>query len=291
MQSATHPADHLSTKLFEAVAQLVQAHTGIKLPATKRTMLEGRLRRRVRAAGCRSLDEYAAQVVQTQEGPEFDRLINAITTNKTEFFREPAHYEWLQNRIIPELVKTRKRSPAMIKLWSAACSTGAEAFSAAMVLQDLMIQRRDFQYAILGTDISTEVLAEAEAAIYPSAMMDQVWSDKRARYVMPAKDPRRDISRIAPELRQRVTFRQLNLTDSSYSVDGDVDVIFCRNVLIYFQREMQEAVVRKLASHLRPGGFLLLGHSESMAANGAPWLRQIGPTVLQAPADGKNGVP
>lgn len=177
----------------------------------------------------------------------------------------------------------------MIKLWSAACSTGAEAFTAAMVLQDLMVQRRDFQYAILGTDISTEVLVEAQAAIYPTAMMEQVPPDKRARYVMLAKDARREVSRITPELRQRVTFQRMNLTDGSFPVDDDVDVIFCRNVLIYFQRETQEAVVRKLAAHLRPGGFLLLGHSESMAGSGAPWLRQIGPTVLQAPLNGKDG--
>lgn len=282
MQPVFEDADHLSRASFAALAEVVQAHTGIRLPPSKQVMVEGRLRKRLAHAGCATLDQYAALVLGMHGGEELERVIDCVTTNKTEFFREPTHFEFLQDRAIPELIRLH-RGAARIKVWSAACSTGAEPFTAAMVLHDLMIQRRDFHYAILGTDISVSVLNEAKAAIYPRSMMDAIPPDKRARYVMMAKDHTRDAARITPELRKRVRFRQLNLMDEQYPVDDHVDVIFCRNVLIYFERPTQEAVVNRLASHLRPGGFLLLGHSESMAGTGARHLRQVVPTIFQAP--------
>lgn len=277
--------DQLSERNFEMLASIVEGYAGIKLPQAKRTMVEGRLRRRVRQLGLAGLDDYAAHILNAEGGDdELVHLIDSVTTNKTDFFREPAHFDFLRMVAIPALVRSRGRQPAQIKLWSAACANGAEAFTIAMVLQDMQGQQDSFRYSILGTDISTEILAEATDAIYPRTMIEAVPPDKRQRYLMTSRDPARDLYRIVPELRRQVNFRRLNLMDETYPFDTDIDVIFCRNVLIYFERTTQQAVIGRLASHLRPGGYLMLGHSESMAGNGIAGLRQVHPTVFQVEA-------
>ena len=168
-----------------------------------------------------------------------------------------------------------------VKVWSAAASTGAEAYTAAMVLQELVEAGKVLRYSILGTDISTEVLREAEEGIYPREFVQPVPAEMRRRYLMQSKDPAASIVRIVPELRSRTSFQQLNLMDATYPFDRDVDVIFCRNVLIYFEKPVQNAVVSRLSSHLRPGGYLILGHAESMAGSGVTGLTQIRPTIFQ----------
>ena len=273
--------ERLSDRQFQSIAALVQRRVGIQLPPAKRTMVEGRLRKRVRALGLASLDDYGRHLFEGNNlSGELPDLIDCITTNKTDFFREPAHFDFLRDRALPALLPTRGRAP--LKVWSAACSIGAEAYTIAMVLAEKQAKGPRFDYAILGTDISSEVLKAARTAIYPSAMVDPVPHELRERYVMVARNAGRQEVRIVPELRRRAQFHQLNLMDDSYPFDRDVDVIFCRNVLIYFDKPTQKAVLRRLAGHLRPGGFLVLGHSESMAGGSEVGLRQVISTVFQA---------
>jgi chemotaxis protein methyltransferase CheR len=275
--------DHLSIGDFKRIADLIGEEVGIKLPPAKRLMIEGRLRKRVRALGLSGLDEYSAYLFRG-DGLRAERpyLINAVTTNKTDFFREAEHFDLLERRLVPDLLHMRRaeRQP-LLKVWSAASSTGAEAYSLAMVLADLVAQRHDFRFAILGTDISTAVLEQGERAVYPAELIAPVPPAKAQRYLMHSRRPDAHPEvRIVPELRRVVRFARLNLMDKSYPFDRDVDVIFLRNVLIYFDKADQERVILRLVDHLRPGGYLLLGHSESMIGT-AVTMRQVAPAVFQ----------
>ncbi|SDO66024.1 chemotaxis protein methyltransferase CheR/two-component system, chemotaxis family, response regulator CheB [Methylobacterium phyllostachyos] len=275
----------LKDRHFHTVADLIQARIGIQIPETKRTMVEGRLRKRMRALDLDSLKAYGDHLFDDGHlAEEFVHIIDCVTTNKTDFFREPAHFEHLRDDLVPLLCRRRGGNPRL-KIWSAAASTGAEAYTLAMILQDMIVAGYGFSYAILGTDISTEVLRVAAEAIYPEEMLVQIPPAFRRRYVMTSRDPARKLGRIVPELRSHVHFQRLNLMDASYAVDQDVDVIFCRNVLIYFDKDTQKAVLGRLAQHLRPGGFLIVGHSESMAGTGVPGLEQVSSTIFRRARD------
>ncbi len=274
--------DRMSSRDFQRIAGLIEQEAGIKMPPGKQTMVEGRLRKRVRALG---LDDFAAYCALLFEEGGLDRelthLINAVTTNKTDFFREPEHFDFLVDTMVPTLLAKRRETQPLLKIWSAASSNGAEAFTLAMVLSDLKAQRRDFRFSILGTDISTEVLAHGKRAVYSAEMIAPVPVEMQTRYVMRPRAPgaRREV-RIVPELRRVVNFLRLNLMDASYPFDTDVDVIFLRNVLIYFEKADQAAVIGRLLGHLRPGGYLVLGHSESMIGTDLA-VRQVAPAVFQ----------
>ena len=271
-------ADQLSARYFKALAELIHSYSGIKMPANKRTMLEGRLRRRMRATGIATLNDYCRYLFD-DDGLEAEivHLIDAVTTNKTEFFREPAHFDFLRTRGLPALAK---KSGHTIKAWSAACSTGAEPYTLAMVLEEHRRANRRQDYSILCTDLCTQVLAQAVSGIFSEAMIEPVDMELRGRYVMRARDASRGQVRIAPELRAKLSFARLNLMDDAYPVDRDMDVIFCRNILIYFDKPTQSKVLSRLCDHLRPGGYLFLGHSESIVGIDLP-VTQIANTVFQ----------
>jgi chemotaxis protein methyltransferase CheR/two-component system chemotaxis response regulator CheB len=274
----------LSERHFRSIAEVIEARVGIQLPASKRTMVEGRLRKRVRALQLDSLDDYGRHLFdEGRLSEEFVHLVDCVTTNKTDFFREPAHFDILRETLVPRLLAlpAHRGERPFLKLWSAAASTGAEAYTLAMVLQEMVAAGHRFDYAILGTDVSTEVLRAAADGIYSDEMLAAVPAPLRRRYVMAARDPGRPIGRIVPELRRRAHFRHLNLMDERYAIDRDVDVIVCRNVLIYFYRPTQRAVLGRLAGHLRPGGYLAVGHSESMSVTGVPGLTQVTSTVFR----------
>lgn len=276
-------ADHLSPRDFQRISTLIGNEVGIKLPPAKRVMVEGRLRKRVRALGLDGFAQYSAYLFDKKGlEKEFVHLVNAVTTNKTDFFREPEHFELLERKLVPDLLADRRgeRMP-LVKIWSAAASTGAEAYTIAMVMNDLAAARNDFRYAILGTDISTSVLAQAERAVYAEEIVSPVPPNMLSRYVMHARRPGpRPEVRIVPELRKHVQFARLNLMDADYPFDRDVDVVFLRNVLIYFDKKDQEAVINRLVGHLRPRGYLILGHSESMIGTSIT-MRQVAPAVFQ----------
>lgn len=285
-QTNTFPAgvdeDRLAVRDYEKLSALIGEKVGIKLPPAKRLMVEGRLRKRIRALGEPSFESYCRRLFE-RDGleQELPYLINVITTNKTDFFREREHYDLLRDRLVPNLMAERQGTMPLLKVWSAASSNGAEAYSTAMVLADLAAQRMDFRFAILGTDISTAVLAQAERAVYPAEMVEPVPREMQDRYLLHARRPRgRAEVRIVPELRRLTRFTRLNLMDKTYPFDHDVDIIFLRNVLIYFEKRDQDAVIARLVGHLRPRGYLILGHSESMIGNSVS-LRQVAPAVFQ----------
>lgn len=277
--SAPVSLEQLSPANFRKLAEFIQGYSGIKMPPNKRTMLEGRLRRRMRVVGIEDINDYCRYLF---EGggieQEVIQLIDAVTTNKTEFFREPTHFTFMTDKALPQLHRENRRN---IKVWSAASSTGAEAYTMAMVMEEYRAQHnRPFDYSILATDLCTEVLHQAVAGMYPDGMIDPVPAALRQRYVMRARDSRRRDVRIVPALRSKVSFARLNLMDQRYPVAEDMDMIFCRNILIYFDKQTQAHVLSRLCDHLRPGGYLFLGHSESIVGIDLP-VETVASTVFR----------
>ena len=265
----------LSDRNFRRISEIVERTCGIHITAKKKSLVEGRMRRRMRALDLTNPNDYTSRLLeQDPDGRELALFIDAVTTNKTDFFREPKHFEFLQDVLLPKLAEEGRRP---LKFWSAACSTGAEAYTMAMVIESAL--GTNANYSILATDICSDVLEQGAAALYPTAMLEPVPEAHRRRFVLVAKDPARHEFRIASPLRRRVDFRHLNLIDETYPFDRDFDVIFLRNVLIYFDRATQRSVLQNLVRHLRPGGHLFLGHSESLAGFGLP-LAPVASTIF-----------
>ncbi|TCR91631.1 chemotaxis protein methyltransferase CheR [Rhizobium sp. BK376] len=270
--------DHISKRNFEKLARFIYDYSGIKMPPTKLTMLEGRLRRRLRATNISSFDSYCDFLFDGGGlEQEVVHLIDAVTTNKTDFFREAKHFEYLQTVALPDLVK---RGSRRLRAWSSACSTGAEPYTLAMVLADFVADRSDVDYSILATDLSTDVLQVAKRGIYADDVVAPVPTDLRRRYVMTASQPGRREVRITPRLRSKIGFGRMNLMDKTYSVGDPMHIIFCRNVLIYFDKPTQADVLGRLCDCLALGGYMFIGHSESISGFDLP-LKQVSNTVFQ----------
>lgn len=294
MRSLTAPADtdadgspppglgQIGARDFERLATFIQNYSGIKMPASKRTMLEGRLRRRLRLLDLPTFDAYCRYLFD-DEGldDEAAHLIDVVTTNKTDFFREPEHFDILMSHLLPALLEAGRGRPGTpIKIWSAASSTGAEAYTLAMLMAEARRRIPDLTTFILGTDICHEVLKSAVDGIYPEAMLEPIPDELRRLYIRRGRGRARGQFRLVPELRAQVHFGRLNLMDQSYPVDRDMDLIFCRNVLIYFDKPTQQRVLERLTGHLRPGGYLVLGHSESFSGRTLP-LKQVIATIFR----------
>ncbi|MFD1747595.1 CheR family methyltransferase [Rhizobium helianthi] len=270
--------DHINKRNFDRLAKFIYEYSGIKMPPSKITMLEGRLRKRLRVCGISNFNEYCDFLF---EGGGMQReaifLIDAVTTNKTDFFREPKHFEYLIETALPDLLSLAN---GRLRLWSAACSTGAEPYTLAMVLAEALSAQRDTDFRIIATDLSTEVLETARRAIYPADMVQPVPPALRRKYVMEHRDPNRNEVRIAPELRKHVGFGRLNFMDESYAIKEKQHVIFCRNVLIYFDKQTQKHVLSNLCECLVPGGYLFIGHSETATGLNLP-IKQVANTIFQ----------
>jgi chemotaxis protein methyltransferase CheR len=208
---------------------------------------------------------------------ELVHMIDVVTTNKTDFFREPTHFDFLTNRILPQY---KNGGSSFMKIWSAGCSSGEEVYTIAMVMEEYLKQTPlRLPYALLGTDISTHILEKAQAAVYSEDQIARIPLALKKKYFLRSKDPLVHKARVVPELRKKVRYQRLNFMDSQYDVPGYFDVIFCRNVLIYFDKAVQEKVINRLCSRLKEGGYFFLGHSESISNMQVP-LRQIQPTVF-----------
>lgn len=270
--------DRLSKRNFDRLARYIYSYSGIKMPPTKLTMVEGRLRRRLRSTGIATLDAYCEFLFQDngieQEGVY---LIDAVTTNKTDFFREPAHFDFMRDETLPALAE---RGVRRVRAWSAACSTGAEPYTMAMVFEEFASSGTRIDYRILATDLSTDVLARAHRGIFDQDLVEPVPAPLRRKYVMQARDPDRRQVRIHPDLRSKVAFGRMNLMDTRYLIGDPVHIVFCRNVLIYFDRAAQAAVLQRLCDCLEVGGYLFIGHAESAAGVPLP-IKQVGNTVFQ----------
>jgi chemotaxis protein methyltransferase CheR len=270
--------DRLTSRNFDALARYIYDYSGIKMPASKMTMLEGRLRRRLRATGISSFNDYCDFLFK-QGGIEGESiyLIDAVTTNKTDFFREPKHFEYMEKVALPEMVAAGHKR---FRLWSSACSTGAEPYTMAMVMQDFSDANPGLDYRILATDLSTDVLHAAKRGIYPRDMIAPVSPEMKRKYVMTARDSSRGEMRIHPKLRATVGFARLNLMDNAYKVGEPMQMIFCRNVLIYFDKPTQAKVLSRLCDCLVTGGYLYVGHSETVTGISLP-IRQVANTVFK----------
>jgi chemotaxis protein methyltransferase CheR len=271
----------LQVREYQRLSSYIEKICGIRLPPSKQTLLEARLRRRLRMLGMSDFEEYCEHVLSSDHGlDEIIPMVDEITTNKTDFFREGFHFSYLTDHALPDLVKGGAGTHRALQAWSAACSSGEEPYTLAMVLADFAQSRLGFQYSILGTDICTEVLEQAQRGVYAEERIEPIPFLQRERYLMRSKNRTSRLVRVVPHLRAHVRFHRLNFLDHEYQLDERMDVVFCRNVLIYFSRETQEAVVNKIARHLRPGGYFFLGHSESLQGMDVP-LRPVATTVYR----------
>jgi chemotaxis protein methyltransferase CheR len=256
----------MSEEDFRRCSRFIQEEYGIKMPPAKKTLLECRLRKRIRALGMRSFEEYVEYAFRTGSGhDELIHMIDEVTTNKTDFFREPAHFQRLVESVVPELLRKHgagSRRP--LRVWSAGCSTGEEAYTLAMVLSEFREKHQDFAFQILATDVSTKALDVAGRAVYREERIDPVPEGLRRKYFMRSRERKRALVRVVPELREKVAVRRLNFMEEAFKVKDMMDVIFCRNVMIYFEKATQERLVNVFCEHLLPGGFLFVGHSETL---------------------------
>ncbi len=240
-------------------------------------MVEARLRKRLRQLGLSDFRTYVDLVLDPDCDPgERQTFLDHITTNKTDLFREPDHFDHLAEVALPALLAGRHRP--RLTVWCAASSSGEEPYTIAMTLMESKRRKDDFDFRVLASDISRRVLEKAHRAVYPVTHADAVPKAYRSRYLLRSRDGRQ--IKMARPLRQRVTFGLLNLMQPPYEVPADLDVIFCRNVLIYFDRPTQVRVVEALVDRLRPGGYLYLGHSES-AQGAGPRVDRVGAAVYR----------
>jgi len=256
----------MTDREFSKFSKLIQDCCGIKLTPVKKIMLSGRLSKRLRKLRITSFSRYY-EYLQSSRGKneELTQLLDAVTTNKTEFFREPRHFTLLIQKILPELIRKRTRFGCnKLNIWSAGCSSGEEPYTLSMILSDFMNSNPGPAFSILATDISTRMLSNAVNAIYSEDTIKSIPMKFRQQYLLRGIGTRTGYYRVVPEIRRCVTFRRLNFLDTNFGIHNQMDIIFCRNVIIYFDRCMQKLLIDRFYDQLMPDGYLLLGHSESL---------------------------
>jgi chemotaxis protein methyltransferase CheR len=274
------PEITVTSALFAKFQQMIYRETGIWLSESKTALLCGRLSRRLRALRLSSLKEYYKLVVQPDQYDERTLMIDAITTNETRFFREPKHFEYLAGTIFPAWRKLAYQGlrSRKIRMWSAGCSSGEEAYSLAMILAEHFPESDGWEPRILATDISTRVLAIAREGIYRVTSCSDIPRDFLQKFMLKGYADHEGKIKVAREIRQMIEFKRLNLGQDSYPLTETFDAIFCRNVLIYFDAASKEKVVEKLIRHLSPQGLFFIGHAENLHSV-ARGLRSVIPTV------------
>jgi chemotaxis protein methyltransferase CheR len=256
----------MSERDFERLSTFIKREFGINLPPTKKFMLESRLLKRLRALGIHNYGDYCDYLFSSDGmSSEVVQMIDLVTTNKTSFYREPAHYDYLRDEALPRLAEQLGAGVnRSLNVWSAGCSTGQEPYTLAMILSDYAEGATGYRYQILGSDISTRVLETARLAIYDEDDVEPLPSGLKRKYVMRSRDRSSQEVRLTPQLREHVSFRRINFMENDFSFRAPVDVLFCRNVIIYFDRATQEALLRKFVQAMAPGGYLFMGHSETL---------------------------
>jgi chemotaxis protein methyltransferase CheR len=254
----------LSAEAYRTLAALVHQHSHIHLGQDRQPMLANRLRKRLRALGLTCFDEYCA-LLRSPEGPkEVEHLVDMITTNHTKFFREPEHFTFLTNHALPELAPRLQAAGTPLRVWSAAASSGEESYTLAVVLAEFFRTCPGANWIVEATDISHRMLAQARSGIYPLERVSPVVPELLKRYFQKGVGTRAGLCRVKPELRERVGFERVNLFQAEYPLPHDQHVIFCRNVMIYFDVASRATLVQRLTRHLAPGGYLVIGHAESL---------------------------
>lgn len=266
----------ISDNEFRQFRDLLRKISGIELGDSKKHLVSGRLSKRVHERGMRSFGDYYRLITSGVDRDEYHRMVDLLTTHETYFFREPKHFEYLADTVLPTIrVRTAGNRP--LRLWSAASSTGEEAYGLAMVMMDHL--GNDYPWEIFATDISREVLARARQGVYGTQRIDGVPRDYLRRYFLHGIGSRTGTLRVAPEIRARVQFAEMNLNESLAAV-GEFDVVFLRNVLIYFDPPTKSEIVARVVGQVRRNGWLFIGHSESL--NGITTaVRQELPTIYR----------
>jgi chemotaxis protein methyltransferase CheR len=272
---------------FEFIRHVIGENAGIVLGPNKRQLVQGRLSRRLRELGLRSYEDYCEHL--RQSGPEeLVALINALTTNVTSFFRENHHFEYFGSHMLPQAME-RNAATRRIRIWSAGCSTGEEPYCLAMVAGEAATAGVRWDMKILATDIDSEVIAFAREGIYPLERIASVAPERLRRYFQKGIGAHAGKAIAKAELRAAVTFRLLNLQQQPWPMTGPFDVIFCRNVMIYFDQPTRERLIARFVELLAPGGYLCIGHSESIHTQSAP-LQLVGKTIYRKTADAAHGI-
>jgi chemotaxis protein methyltransferase CheR len=254
----------ISGRDYSRLCRLVYDEAGIALGAGRKTMLEVRIKRRLKDLAIHSYAKYCDYLFSDHGlKNELLHLIDVVTTNKTDFFREPRHFEFLTARALPEAIASSLNRRAFT-VWSAGCSTGEEPYTLAMVLSEYALTHPGFSFRILATDVSTTVLEKAELGVYSRQAVQPVPHALKVKYLLRGREAGSDRVRMVPELRRLVEFRWLNFMDQDYGVAEKVDAIFCRNVIIYFDRSTQQRILEKLTHYLVPDGYMFVGHAESL---------------------------
>ncbi|MEA2106497.1 MAG: CheR family methyltransferase [Bacteroidota bacterium] len=265
---------------FDRLSKFIFQQSGIKMPPVKKVMLQSRLQKRLRELKITSFKEYA-DFVFSEEGQknEIIHMLDVVSTNKTDFYREPVHFDFLTQTILPEFIETNNFNKNF-KVWSAGCSSGEEPYTIAIALNEFKNNYPNFNYSILGTDISSQILQKAFLAVFKEERIVNIPLELKRKYFLRSKDRINKTVRVIRDLRDKVEYRRLNFMDETYNISDIFDVIFCRNVLIYFNRDTQEQVINKLCNKLKKGGYLFIGHSESILGMDVP-LQQIKPTIFK----------
>lgn len=244
-----------SLRDFESVKKMIYARAGIALADNRQEMVYTRLSRRLRMTGARSFSDYLLRLESNSEDEEWEAFVNALTTNLTAFFREAHHFP-----ILAEHIK-RKRTGKLMKLWCSACSTGEEAYSMAITMVETFGSFKP-PVRILATDIDTNVLATARQGVYPMERLENMSQERIKRFFLKGSGGRDGYVRVRPELLDLIAFKQLNLLESTWPLRGPFEAIFCRNVMIYFDKPTQYRILQKFMPLLDPDGLLFMGHSE-----------------------------
>lgn len=248
-------------KDFRLIQNLVGRHTGISLSDAKRDLVYSRLARRLRALGMVHFKDYI-HVLDDENEDELIQFTNAITTNLTSFFRENHHFEHLAKTALPEIMKRNAQS-RRIRIWSAGCSTGEEPYSLAMTIRETVPATQGWDVKILATDLDSNVLERAQNGLYAEERVNGISKSRLRKYFMKGRGENSENVRVSPSLQELITFKQLNLMHE-WPIKGPFDIIFCRNVVIYFDKPTQKILFERYANILHPEGYLYVGHSESL---------------------------
>lgn len=249
----------------------IENNFGIKMNEAKKPLLTGRLTKRLHRLGMTRFSDYYNYITSPEGREEHSCFVDLISTHETSFFRENAHYEYLKDHALPALTARGIGTKRELRVLSAACSTGQEGYSAAITIEEFKSHNRmsGLDYTITGTDISAQVLSTALRGVYSEAVFHKVPPFAK-KYFMRNKDPQKRQYRIVPEIRERMRFMLLNLLSDTYPFESQFDIVFCRNVMIYFEKETRNDVARRICKTIVPGGYLLVGHSESLIGLSLP---------------------
>ena len=276
----------LTDKQFKLVQKLIYEHAGISLQENKQTMVQGRLAKRLRALNMDAFDKYLKYLEQNIGGVELVEFINCLTTNKTDFFRENHHFQFLSSTLLPKMRPGLEAGSQKLRIWSAACSTGEEPYSIAMTLREAFPNSPDM--GILASDIDTQVLQRCHEGVYPGSRVVDIPRHLLHRYFDKEKAAGFDEDGVAwrakNTLRDLIRFRRINFQEANWPIQSKFDVIFCRNVMIYFDTATQGKLVERFANYLQPEGYLIIGHSETLSGV-SDRFDLVGNTVYQLKPD------